>query len=120
MNIRTGLVRCSSNNIDVCDTNNFFHLHATECDPKVLGSNPSSQQSAGSVSVNNGEIVYDGVTPGSTAHLVCNKGYAASEETRDRTCLCNGVWSGNAQICEEIGKLLFKHDYNLSYCVGVR
>ena len=60
------------------------------------------------MSVNNGEIVYDGVTPGSTAHLVCDKGYAASEETRDRVCLCNGVWSGKTQICEETGDWLLK------------
>ena len=56
--------------------------------------------------MNNGKIVYDGVTPGSTAHLVCAKGYAASEETRDRICLCNGLWSGKTQICEEKGELL--------------
>ena len=50
--------------------------------------------------MNNGVIVYDGVTPGSTAHLVCAKGYVAGKETRDRICLCKGVWSGRMQICE--------------------
>ena len=53
--------------------------------------------------MNNGEIVYDGVTPGATAHLVCTNGYAASEETRDRICLFDGLWSGRAQLCEKIG-----------------
>ena len=56
--------------------------------------------------MNNGEIVYNGVTPGSTAHLVCDKGYVASQETRDRVCLCNGVWSGSeTQVCEAAGDL---------------
>ena len=81
-----------------------FLILITECDPNILGLDPSSEQSAGSVSVNNGEIVYDGVTPGSTAHLVCDKGYTASEETGDRVCLSNGVWSRKTQICEEIGE----------------
>ena len=57
--------------------------------------------------MNNGEIVYDGVTPGSTAHLMCANGYAASEETRDRICLYVGLWSGRTQICEEAGELFF-------------
>ena len=86
----------------------FFPILTTECDPNVLGSNPSSQQSAGSVSVINGEIAYDGVAPGSIAHLVCSKGYSATEETRDRICLCNGIWSGKTQFCEEVGEFFIK------------
>ena len=81
-------------------------LHTSECDPGVLGSNSSSQQSTRTVTVSNGVVVYDGLTPGSTAHLVCNVGYTASEATRDRICLNNSAWSGQTQICEEIGKLV--------------
>ena len=77
---------------------NFLVFHTSECDPGALGSNPSSQQSAGSVTVNNGEIVYDGLTPGSTAYLVCNEGYTASEATRDRICLNSGARSEKTQI----------------------
>ena len=56
--------------------------------------------------MNNGVIVYDGLTPGSSAHLMCNEGYTTSEVTRDRICLNSGVWSDRMQICEEIGKLI--------------
>ena len=78
----------------------------SQCDPNVLGSQPSSLSAAGSVTVNNGVVDYDGVLPGSMAHLVCNEGFTASIETRDRICLCNGSWSGKIQVCghEELGK----------------
>ena len=82
-------------------------MHSSECDPSVLGFNSSSQGSAGSVSVNNGVIVYDGVIPGSIAHLVCNKGHVVSEETRDRLCLYNGGWSESTQTCDKIGGTIF-------------
>ena len=85
---------------DYCITFCIIIMYTPECEPNVLGSNPSSQ---GSVVMNNGVIIYDGVEPGSTAHLVCDKGYTASKETRDRICLCNGKWSGKTQICEKIG-----------------
>ena len=58
--------------------------------------------------MNNGVILYDGVVPGSVAHLACDKGYAASE-IRDRTCLCNGLWSGKIQICVELGEVICIH-----------
>ena len=51
-------------------------------------------------------IVYDGVMPGSTARLMCDEGYTASEETCNRICLCNGVWSEGTQICEKIGEFI--------------
>ena len=56
--------------------------------------------------VNNGVIVYDGLTSGSTARLVCNNGYTASKESRDRLCLNQGIWSGETQVCTELGKLI--------------
>ena len=72
-----------------------------ECDPNVLGANPSSQDGAGSVTVNNGMIEYNSVLPGAVAHLVCNEGYVSSAETRDRKC-CNGNWTEGLQVCGEI------------------
>ena len=56
--------------------------------------------------MNNGVIVYDGLIPGSTAHLVCNEGYTASEETRDRICLNSGEWSEKTQICKVFGEFI--------------
>ena len=84
----------------------IYHSTEPQCDPNVLGSRPSSLSSAGSLTVNNGVIDYNGVLPGSMAHLVCDEGFTASVETRDRTCLCNSSWSGKIQVCghKELGK----------------
>ena len=71
-----------------------------ECDPNVLGYNPSSLDGAGSATIHNGVIVYDSVLPGAVAYLVCNEGYVSSGETRDRICR-NGTWTKGLQICGE-------------------
>ena len=81
-------------------------MYSAKCDPGDLGDDPSSSSAAGFVKVNNGAIVYNGVRSGSTAHLLCNYGYTASDETRDRVCLSHGEWSGQAEVCMELGELL--------------
>ena len=50
----------------------------------------------------NGVVNYNGVTPGSTAQLVCNNGYTPGEDSGDRACLCDGNWSGGTQICVQV------------------
>ena len=51
------------------------------------------------VTVMNGVVNYNGVTPGSTAQLVCNNGYTPGEDSNDRTCMSDGNWSGGTQTC---------------------
>ena len=71
------------------------------CDPVALGSVavPSSLNGPGMVTVINGVVNYNGVTPGSTALLVCNNGYTTGEDSNDRVCMSDGNWSGGTQTC---------------------
>ena len=88
-----------------------FSICLAKCDPNVLGASPSSLNGNGSVAVYNGMIVYDSVLPGAVAQLVCNEGYVASYETRDRICL-NGTWTEGQQVCGEM--ILATVEYVLS------
>ena len=72
-----------------------------KCNPNFLGLNASSLDGTGSVRVSNGMIIYNDVLPGAVAHLVCNEGYMANVEARDRTCF-NGTWTDSIQICGEV------------------
>ena len=47
----------------------------------------------------NGVVNYNGVTPGSTAQLVCNNGYTPGGDSNDRTCMSDGNWSVGTQTC---------------------
>ena len=47
----------------------------------------------------NGVVNYNGVTPGSTAQLVCNNGYAPGGDSNHRMCMSDGNWSGGTQTC---------------------
>ena len=71
-----------------------------DCDPEVLGTSPSSQRSAGSVSVPNGVVTYSGVVLGSVATLACDTGYSVSNEY-NRTCKGDGHWSQGTLRCEQ-------------------
>ena len=55
--------------------------------------------SSQTVATANGVIVYNGLTAGSTAFLVCNDGYAPGSDSRNRVCMRDGSWSGSIQIC---------------------
>ena len=44
----------------------------------------SSLNGPGMVTVMNGVVNYNGVTPGSTAQLVCNNGYIPGKDSEDR------------------------------------
>ena len=87
---------------------------SAKCDPNILGSNPSSLDGNGSVTVYNGMVVYDSVLPGAVAHLVCNEGYVGSYEARDRICL-NGTWTDGLQICGKmiLATIIYVHSYLL-------
>ena len=52
----------------------------------------------------NGVVNYNGVTPGSTAQLVCNNGYAG-EDSSKRACLSDGNWSGGTQTCVRVSSI---------------
>ena len=66
------------------------------------------------VTVINGVVNYNGVTPGSTAQLVCNNGYTPGEDSNDRMCLSDGNWSEGTQTCvlpiAPCKAILFKDD----------
>ena len=50
----------------------------------------------------NGVVNYNGVTPGSTALLVCNTGYTPGEDSNERMCMSDGSWSGGTQTCVQL------------------
>ncbi len=74
----------------------YLGLYYTECDPRDLGTNPSS--SNGFVSVPNGLVTYENLTPGSVATVLCDQGYTVSSEY-NRTCLRDGHWSEDTLDC---------------------
>ena len=51
------------------------------------------------VTVPNGTVNYEGLTPGFTAQLVCNNGYTPGVDSNDRMCMSDGSWSGGTQTC---------------------
>ncbi len=72
-----------------------------ECDPEVLGTNPTSQRSAGSVAVPNGVVTYSGVVLGSVATITCDTGYSVANEY-NRTCMMSdGHWSKGTLRCDQ-------------------
>ncbi len=72
-----------------------------ECDPEVLGTNPSSQRSAGSVAVSNGVVTYSGVVLGSVATITCDPGYNNVANEYNRSCMSDGHWSKRMLRCEQ-------------------
>ncbi len=63
-----------------------------------MGTDPSPQEGAGSVTVPNGTINYNGSAPGFIATLVCNEGYSVADEI-NRTCMSDGHWSDETLEC---------------------
>ena len=59
------------------------HFQSPACEPGALGGVPSFLNGPGMVTVINGVVNYNGVTPGSTAQLVCNNGYTPGEDSND-------------------------------------
>ena len=68
------------------------------CDPVALGGVPSSMNGPGMVTVMNGVVNYNGVTPGYTAQLVCNNGYTLGVDSSDRMCMNDGNWSRGLRL----------------------
>ena len=67
----------------------------------MLGQNPSSLDGPGMVNIMNGVVNYDGVTPDSTAQLVCADDHTGGVST-DRVCMSDGNWSGETQTCVQM------------------
>ncbi len=77
----------------------IFYLHNyIECDPEVLGTDPSPQRIFGSVTVPNGVINYNGSAPGSVTTLACDQGYSVMNDI-NRTCMTDGHWSDETLQC---------------------
>ncbi len=72
------------------------------CNPEELGSDPTSTNSSGKVTILSGRVEYDGVTPGSIATLMCNREYEPATGSSNRTCMNDGNWSGDQQSCTTV------------------
>ena len=59
------------------------------------------------VTIMNGVVNYDGVTPDSTAQLMCDDGYVPGGDSGDRVCMSDGNWSGVTQTCTVPSKTIF-------------
>ena len=96
----------------IIHTHQFLHRHSLHihyinvtflnaaCDPAQLGESPTSFNGSGTIVVSNGIVQYNGVAVGSTAVLICNKGYTSKLDSGNRTCNSDGNWSGSPQICD--------------------
>ena len=59
---------------------------------------PTSFNDPGMIVIGHGIISFNGITPGFTARLTCDRG-AAPSGSIVRTCMDNGTWSGYNQYC---------------------
>ena len=79
-----------------CSSSNSSY---TVCNPEELRSNPNSEET---VTIPNGRVIYDGVTPGSMAVLTCDSGYEPDIGSSTRICTTDGTWSGDQHRCMAI------------------
>ena len=57
------------------------------------------------VTVPNGTVNYEGLTPGFTAQLMCDDGFGPGRDSSDRMCMSDGMWSDGNQICVKTCKI---------------
>ncbi len=75
-----------------CKCDDGFEGDGHDCEPIVCGALDDPQ---------NGEVVVEGVSPGSVATYECDHGYEPSH-SESRTCQASGEWSGSAPTCEAV------------------
>ncbi len=108
-NLQSGVEYCYSVFLEYKHTSFSINgvFECLSCDPLELIINSSalriSTNMTGSViSILNGIISFSGIDVGSTAEVICDKGYIYYSNGPTRYCAnCNGEWSDNIQICHE-------------------
>ena len=66
----------------------------------------------------NGRVAVTGLTSGSTATYTCNTGYQLTG-LQTRTCLSNGIWSGQAPTCPRMNIHMHETIYDIFFCLTI-